>query len=92
LLHDQGFGPKLAAMKDICVEVPLVYLTATFPPTMFERYKESMCVREPQFIRLVGHKLRRSQGLQTLTSVLSRMPTVIPLGITLFKLVDRTLS
>ena len=57
LLHDQGFRPKLAAIKDICVEVQLVYLTATFPPTMLERYKESMCLNEPQFIKLVGHKL-----------------------------------
>ena len=58
LVHDQGFRPKLAAIKDICIEVQLVYLTATFPPTMLERYKESMCLTEPRFIRLVGHKLR----------------------------------
>ena len=57
LLHDQTFRPKLAAIKDICVEVQLVYLTATFPPTMLEKYKEAMCLNEPQFIRLVGHKL-----------------------------------
>jgi len=58
LLHDQGFRPKLAAIKDLCVEVQLVYLTATFPPTMLHRYKDAMCLNEPQFIRLVGHKLR----------------------------------
>src|SRR5256714_4097986 len=57
LLHDQTFRPKLAAIKDICVEVQLVYLTATFPPTMLEKYKEAMYLNEPQFIRLVGYKL-----------------------------------
>jgi superfamily II DNA helicase RecQ len=58
LLHDQGFRLKLAAIKDLCVEVQLVYLTATFPPTMVDRYKDAMCLNEPQFIRMVGHKLR----------------------------------
>jgi superfamily II DNA helicase RecQ len=58
LLHDQGFRPKLAAIKDLCVEVQLVYLTATFPPTMLNAYKDAMCLNEPRFIRLVGHKLR----------------------------------
>src|SRR2546423_10134757 len=57
LLHDQTFRPKLTAIKDICVEVQLVYRTATFPLTMLEKYKEAMCWNEPQFIRLVGHKL-----------------------------------
>ena len=42
LLHDQMFRPKLAMIKDICVEVQLVYLTATFPPTMLEKYKEAI--------------------------------------------------
>jgi superfamily II DNA helicase RecQ len=66
LVHDQGFRPKLAMIKDICVEVQLVYLTATFPPTMLERYKESMCLNEPQFIRLVGHKLRTRYNVRIL--------------------------
>jgi len=57
LLHDQGFRLKLAAIKDLCVEVQLVYLTAIFLPTMLNRYKDAMCLNEPQFIRLVGHKL-----------------------------------
>jgi superfamily II DNA helicase RecQ len=66
LLHDQGFRPKLAMIKDICMEVQLVYLTATFPPTMLNRYKEAMCLQEPRFVRLIGHKLRTRYNVETL--------------------------
>jgi superfamily II DNA helicase RecQ len=68
LLHDRGFRPKLASIKDICVEVQLVYLTATFPPTMLNKYKEAMCLHEPQFVRLVGHKLHTRYNVETLKS------------------------
>ena len=68
LLHDQGFRPKLAAIKDICIEVQLVYLTATFPPTMLNQYKEAMCLKEPQFIRLVGHKLQTRYDVAVLNT------------------------
>jgi superfamily II DNA helicase RecQ len=68
LLHDQGFRPKLASIRDICVEVQLIYLTATFPPSMLGKYKESMCVLEPEFVRLVGHKLLTRYNVEILAT------------------------
>src|SRR5579859_3737174 len=68
LLHDQIFRPKLAMIKDICIEVQLVYLTATFPLTMLEQYKEAMCLYEPRFIRLVDHKLHTRYDVAVLNS------------------------
>jgi superfamily II DNA helicase RecQ len=47
LIMDVNFRPKLAGIKDICVGTQLIFLMATFPPTMLKRFKEHLIIKDP---------------------------------------------
>jgi superfamily II DNA helicase RecQ len=66
LITDVNFRPKLAGLKDICIGTQLIFLTATFPPTMLGRFQEHLVIKDPQFIRLPNNKLRTRYEIKIL--------------------------
>jgi len=68
LFQDRNFRPKLVGLKNICMAMQLLFLTATFPPSMLEQYKDAMVLKDPQFIRIAGHKLRTRYNIKCLES------------------------
>jgi superfamily II DNA helicase RecQ len=66
LIMDVNFRPKLAGLKDICVGTQLIFLTATFPPTMLGRFQDHLVIKDPQFIRLPNNKLRTRYEIKIL--------------------------
>jgi superfamily II DNA helicase RecQ len=66
LITDVNFRPKLAGIKDICVGTQLIFLTATFPPTMLGRFQEHLVIKDPLFIRLPNNKLRTRYEIKIL--------------------------
>jgi superfamily II DNA helicase RecQ len=66
LIMDMNFRPKLARIKDICIGTQLIFLTATFPPTMLRRFQEHLVIKDPQFIRLPNNKLQTRYEIKIL--------------------------
>jgi superfamily II DNA helicase RecQ len=58
LVMDVGFRPKLEDLKDLALPVQYIFMTATFPPSLIDKFNNSMLIENPTFIRQVNHKPR----------------------------------
>jgi len=67
LITDVGFRPKLEQLYKLVLGVQFIYLTATFPPTMIDKFNDQMIIRNPVFIRQVSHKPRVRYDIQILS-------------------------
>jgi superfamily II DNA helicase RecQ len=58
LVMDVGFRPKLEQLRNLALSVQYLFLTATFPPSLIDKFDESMLIENPTFIRQVNQKPR----------------------------------
>ena len=56
LIHDINFRPRMVELRHICMNVQFIFMTATFPPTMVDKFMELMMIRSPTIIRAANHK------------------------------------
>jgi len=68
LVMDSNFRPKLEELNKLVLPVQYVFLTATFPPSLIERFNDSMLIQDATFIRQVNHKPRVRYNVERLSA------------------------
>ena len=69
LVTDANFRPKLEELNKLVLPVQYVFLTATFPPSLIERFNDSMLTQGATFTRQVNHKPRVRYNVERLSTL-----------------------
>jgi len=69
LVTDANFRPKLEELNKLVLPVQYVFLTATFPPSLIERFNNSMLIQDATFIRQVNHKPQVRYNVERLSTL-----------------------
>lgn len=56
IITDRDFRSKMYQLRHIVVVTQMVFLTATFPPSMLDEFKDAMIIKKPRMVRVVNQK------------------------------------
>jgi superfamily II DNA helicase RecQ len=83
LITDLNFRPKLEQLNQLALPVPYLFLTATFPPSLIDKFNNSMLIENPTFIRTINQKprvrynVRRMEGENTFCQTYSLIERMV---------------
>src|SRR4030095_5703255 len=56
VIYDSNFRPTMLQLCQLVFPVQYLFLTATFPPSILDKFQEVMIIKEPVCIRAVNQK------------------------------------